>query len=224
MSTRYVWEKYSLNAAETQVASGSGYNNEQVMNLDNSFWSWKVDSWGEDYTLSGGPVYFNIGSSYAISNGKLVIQGSSLVTVPNGVVLSSSGYNPFQLDRATGSSHTWYFGVGKNGNNSYDTIYKVYIRDTNFGLGASLDLDFYFREEDGHKDIALSIGPATYFDYTGSKITLSQGSAAGYATNSASGAYPARITPRLRRSGGAESARLMRPQYPQKYPLMSNLR
>ena len=55
-------------------------------------------------------------------------------------------------------------------------------------------------------------------------ISYQRGALVGLVSNSASGAYPARITPRLRRSGGAESARLMRPQYPQKYPLMSNLR
>ena len=37
-------------------------------------------------------------------------------------------------------------------------------------------------------------------------------------TNSASGAYPARITSGMHRSGGTERARLIRPQYPQKYP------
>ncbi len=184
MSSRYVWNRYTITSIESSIGSGESMGaNAGLIDLNDKFWGWTYNSMHRTATLYGGPVYFNVGTSYSISNGQFVIGGTTLTTVANGESISTSGYDHISLAESTNDITTWYFGFGKTSVNSYNSIRKLYIRDDSYSPEIVLGLR-------NSPDISMQCSDDTSWQAT--LYNIAKGQSDGTASNATSTAYPPR--------------------------------
>lgn len=120
MSLRYVWNRYNMGAVVADSASGN-YNSSIfpiiLMNSADVFWQWGIYS--SDEASLDGIVYSYVGSSYSISNGKLVINNPTIEKVPQSRI---EGFRP-DGSKFT-NKNSGYVGFASTDNqNSFDAIY-----------------------------------------------------------------------------------------------------
>lgn len=196
MSSRYVWNRNSLAAQETDQVSGSGYSNHSLMNFDpaDKFWGWTTSSSSSSYyVITNGPIITNsstAGSPYRISNGKFVVNSPTRYTLTSStLVYEHNGWTPIVVaDEVT--SWNVYFGINQSGSNSYDRLYHVTMRNTGYQVPNQFRIELTVDNTGHSTEMALDMSGMDDFAYTGSILRLAQGALVGTISNATSNAYP----------------------------------
>lgn len=188
MATRYVWQKSNTTQVTANTVSGSsnytGSTNLDIINSSDVFWHWEKNFGAGWYVLAGGPVYFRVGNSVSIRNGKFVVNSSSLVTANDGVwdfAIASTPSGTTRIDV--------YFGVSSNRSiTSYERVYRVVGWATPQHDSSLFILHVAFSASGmglTSNEGSMGKNSGTAYEYT-----VGKGGSVGYVSNSTSSAYP----------------------------------
>ena len=188
MATRYVWQKSNTTQVTANTVSGSSnYSGSTTLNIINSadvFWHWEKNFGGGWYVLAGGPVYFRVGNSVSIQNGKFVVNSSSLVTMNDGaydVAIASTPSGTTSIDV--------YFGVSSS---SATTTYERVYRVVGYGTPQHVSSLYILYVTLASPGVQLNSNEGSMGENSGTayEYTVGKGGSVGYVSNSTSSAYP----------------------------------
>ena len=184
MSTRYVWNRFNI-TYDTTYTSQAAFNaiNVPIENED-VFWTISNEK------FQNGPVYFRVGTSCYLNNGRFSISGDTLISKKNGSDAGGNNINT-QANLALLSDAdlaVYYVGISKTSDNSYERVYVLNIRANS--SAALCDISYVRRRNVDYINGRLSDGTSLSGTSYGGIRFLIKGTANGTVSNTSSSTYP----------------------------------